>query len=66
MDDAMVQATPQNAADYEAAIERCLVEMSRLNEQMQQDRTEIERLKGETQLLKQETRALLSNMGVAL
>lgn len=63
---AMSQPAPQTAVDYEAAVERCLVEMRNLNEQMQQDRREIDELKVETQALKRETRALLSHMGVAL
>jgi hypothetical protein len=62
--------TPETAADYEAAIEGCLVEIRRLNEQMRNDRDEIERLKTETlalkaenQRLKTETRASLPDWG---
>ncbi|MBV9866883.1 MAG: hypothetical protein JO316_16140 [Abitibacteriaceae bacterium] len=58
-----LQTPPQAGADDEAAIEQCLREIRQLNEQMQQDRTEIERLKVETHTLKHETRALLASMG---
>ena len=57
------QPLPQNAADYEAAVEQLLAEVKRLNQHMQSDRTDIERLKTETRTLKAETRALLLSMG---
>ena len=60
------QSLPQTAADYEAAVEQLLAEMKRLNQQMQNDRTDTERLKDETQTLKAETRALLLSMGAKL
>jgi predicted RNase H-like nuclease (RuvC/YqgF family) len=62
--------TLETPADYEAAIEECLAEIRRLNEQMQNDRRDIERLKAEThalktetQKLKAETRASLTRLG---
>ena len=64
------QPTPETAADFEAAVEECLVEIRRLNEQMQGDRNDIEKLKTETlalkaesQRLKAETRAALARLG---
>ena len=63
---ASLQPVPQTAADYEAAVEQLLAEMKRLNQQMQSDRTDIERLKAETRELKAETRALLTSMGAQL
>jgi hypothetical protein len=61
-----VQSTPQTANEYEAMIEQLLSEMTRLNEQMVNDRTEIDRLRIESSVIKAETRALLSSMGVQL
>ncbi|MBI1924494.1 hypothetical protein HYR99_09610 [Candidatus Poribacteria bacterium] len=49
------QPTLETAADYEAAIEQCLAEMKRLNEQLKQDQADIDRLKAET-------RAMLAKM----
>ena len=54
---------PQNNAEYEAAIERMLRDMARMNEQMRQDQEAIERLRAESALLKAETRSLLASMG---
>lgn len=56
----------QTAAEYEAAVEQLLAEIRRLNEQMQDDRLDIERLRIETQMLKVETRAVLARIGAAL
>ena len=69
---ASVQPEPQTEAEYEAAFERLLVEMKSINDsmvpggQMHSDRCEIERLKAETQVLRNETRALLVSMGAKL
>jgi hypothetical protein len=38
-------------ADYEAAIDQCLVEMQRLHEQMERDQEDIDRLRAETKAL---------------
>ena len=59
----LAQSTPETDADYEAAIEQYLAEMRRLNEQMKNDRRDIERLKAETETLKTQTRALLATGG---
>jgi type II secretory pathway component PulM len=56
------QPTLETDADYEAAIEQYLAEMRRLNEQMNNDRSDIERLKAETETLKTQTRALLATL----
>ena len=56
------QPTLEKDADYEAAIEQYLAEMRRLNEQMNNDRSDIERLKAETETLKIQTRALLATL----
>ena len=63
----------ETPADYEAAIAGYLAEMRHLNELMQRDRADIERLRGETdalkvetQRLKSETRAILAGLGAAL
>lgn len=67
------QSALKTPADYKAAVEQLLAEMKRLNERMQSDRADIERLrletqalKVETQRLKAETRATLASLGVAL
>lgn len=52
--------------DYETALEQVMAEVSRLNTLMQQDRTDIERLRAEAWQLKAETRALLAGMGTQL
>jgi hypothetical protein len=38
-------------ADYEAAIDQCLVEMQRLHEPMERDQEDIDRLRAETKAL---------------
>lgn len=64
------QPAPLTAAEYEAAFERLMMEVESINEHMQRDRVEIERLKAETKVLaeetgrlKSETRTLLAGMG---
>jgi len=58
-----VQPTSQAAIEYEAMIEQLLSEMTQLNKQMSEDRSDINRLKMECGILKAETRALLSSIG---
>jgi cell division protein FtsB len=60
---------PETAAEYEAALDQMLAEMRLLNEQMQKDRVDIDRLKAETHALKAEsatleaeTRAILARL----
>lgn len=61
-----VQCAPPSVAGeqdgYEADLNQLLAEADRLNELMQGDRAEIERLKEETRILKAGTRALLASM----
>lgn len=61
-DIASAQPVPQTAAEYEAAFERLMAEAESLNEQMRRDRIEIERLKVEAQITRDETRTLLADM----
>ena len=69
---ASAQPEPQTEAEYEAAFELLMVEIKSINNsmapggQMHSDRCEIERLKAETQVLRDETRALLVSMGAKL
>ncbi len=57
---------PKTTADYKSAIERCLAEMRLMQEQMDEERTVIERLKTETQAVKTGTDALLSRIRAQL
>lgn len=57
------QPVPQTSAEYESAFERLMMEAESINERMQQDRSEIERLKAETKIIQDETRTLLAGMG---
>jgi len=50
---------PQKNADYEAVLAQIFSEINLLNERMQQDRHEIDRLKAESAHLEAETRAIL-------
>lgn len=60
---ATAQPAPQTAAEYEATFERLMMEAESINEQMRRDRVEIERLKVETKVIRDETRTLLASMG---
>ncbi len=66
MSTTIAQPTPQTTADYEAAFERLMAEAESIHDQMGHDRTEIERLKAETNVIRDETRALLASMGAKL
>jgi hypothetical protein len=55
--------TPTNTADYKAVIDLLLNEMLRLEAQMQQDRTEIEYLRAESQAITKHTDAVLERLG---
>jgi hypothetical protein len=64
MDDAVAPPlAPKNVAEYKTAIADLLAEMARLNDRMRLDQLEMDRLKQETAVLKEETRALLDAMG---
>ena len=52
----------KTTADYEAAATQLLAEMSRLDEQMDADRARGERLKAETQIIKERTAAVLARL----
>ena len=52
----------KTAADYEAIAAQLLAEISRLEEQMDKDRAESDRLKAETQVIKGHTAATLSRL----
>lgn len=64
MAEIMPGLAPQNAADYEAAIETLLMEMNCANQRMGRDREEIDRLKAETRRLREETRQVIASLGV--
>lgn len=57
-DVSMSQSTSENVSEYEAIIEQLLAEMRSLNEMMERDRIEIDRIKAETKILKAETARL--------
>lgn len=60
------QTAPQTTAEYEAEFELLMQEAARLNELMAKDRVEIERLKAETKVIRDETRVLLVSIGAKL
>ena len=60
--DETVPSQPKTAADYKAAFSYLLAEMDRVDERMDKDRAEIERLKIETQVIKARTSANLSRL----
>ena len=69
----MANTTPQTTAEYEAEFELLMQEAARLNELMDRERGEIERLKIETRILaeetgklKAETRTMLVSMGAKI
>lgn len=51
-------AEPQSEAEYEAAFQRLLAELERLNRQMRDDQTEIERLQIESAAYKTQSQRL--------
>lgn len=67
------QPMPQTTAEYEAEFDLLMQESNSINERMQRERIEIERLKMEEKVLikeigrlKDETRAMLVSMGAKL
>ena len=62
--DQSIQASPKRktTADYKAALAQLLAEMNLLDEQMDRDCAEIERLKAETQVIKARTSATLARL----
>lgn len=64
MEDAVAPPlSPKTVAEYKVAIAGLLNEMARLNDQMRLDQAEIDRLRQETAVLRDETRALLATLG---
>jgi hypothetical protein len=59
-------SAPETAGDYEAALDQLLAEMRLINEQMQKDRVDIDRLKAETHALKVESATLEADMRAML
>lgn len=60
------EVTPRSAAEYRTVIDQMIEEMRRLNERMQGDGAEINRLAGETAAIKSDIRSLLAEMGAPL
>jgi hypothetical protein len=56
------QDTPQTPAEYEDILTRIFIEIDLLNQQMQQDRVEIERLKADSAKLEEETQSILTRL----
>ena len=56
------QSTPQTPAEQEEVLTRIFVEINLLNQQMQQDRAEIDRLKADSARLEAETQSILSRL----
>ena len=52
----VTESSLKTPADYEAATERCLIEMQRLHEQMERDQEDIDQLRTETKALLAELR----------
>jgi hypothetical protein len=61
-DNISLQPALKTAADYKAAIDGLLAEMKRLNALMQNDQTEIDRLKAETRLIAAHTDTVLTRL----
>lgn len=59
MSDAVTQSSSPIDIDQEATLSQLLTEMQQLNEQMQGDQVEIERLKAETRLVAMHSDQLL-------
>lgn len=62
MTDIMTQPSPQADIEAEAKVNQLLAEMNHLESQMIRDRTESERLKFETQVIKAITEAKLTRL----
>ena len=58
----LTQPNPKTTAGYKAILTHLLAEMDRIDERMDVNRDEIERLKIETQIIKARTRASLSRL----
>ncbi len=60
------QTEPPTTAEYEAEFELLMQKAARLNEPMAQDCVGNERLKAETKVIRDETRALLVSIGAKI
>lgn len=58
----VTQATVQTPAEYEAILSRIFSEIDVLNQQMQEDRKEIDRLRADSAAIEAETRSILSRL----
>jgi hypothetical protein len=58
----LTQPIPQTDAEYEAAFGQLLTEMSRLDEQIDRDRAESQRIKMETEIIKARTEGKLARL----
>jgi hypothetical protein len=54
---AIAGPTSEDAAGYEAAIDRCIAAVRRMREEMAEDQREIERLRAETRAILAELKA---------
>jgi hypothetical protein len=63
---ALTKPKPKTNSDYQALAEQLLIEMDRLEEQMDEDRAESERLKTETQVIKAETEIIKARAAATL
>ena len=66
MADTIIQSAPQPEAEQERTLNQMFTEMQHLNDIMHKDEVAIERLKGETSVLRAETRSILARLGETL
>jgi hypothetical protein len=58
----LTASPPPTEAEYESILNQIVVEINLLNQQMQRDRAEIERLKVDSARLEAETRSILARL----
>ena len=58
MSDIPFPSNPQTETEYETTLDQMLIEIQRLNEQMQQDQADIDRLRAESAFYKAESQRL--------
>ena len=61
----IIQAAPQKDSDYEVAVERYIVEIEHLRQDMAESQRRIERLRTETSGMLDETRSVLNKLAGA-
>ena len=64
MSTTMARSVPKTTEDYEAAFYKVSADAEGLNEQMRRDRVEIDKLKAESQAIRDETRVILASIGI--